>query len=85
MARAGAILVATLELLEGKIRPGVSTAELDEVAERFIRSQGGGADVQGLPRLSRLDLRLAQRDGRARHPRALPAEAAATSSRSTSA
>ena len=31
------------------------------------------AHLQGLPRLSRLDLRLAQRDGGARHPRALPA------------
>ena len=69
MARAGAILVATLDLLEGKIRPGVSTAELDKVAERFIRSRGRGADLQGLPRLSRLDLRLAQRDGGAWDPR----------------
>ena len=34
MARAGEILVATLELLEGKVRPGVSTAELDAVAEQ---------------------------------------------------
>jgi len=39
MARAGAVLVATLDLLESKIRPGVSTAELDEAAERFIRSR----------------------------------------------
>ena len=39
MAKAGAILAATLDLLEGKIRPGVSTAELDQAAERFIRSR----------------------------------------------
>jgi methionyl aminopeptidase len=38
MAKAGAILAATLDLLEGKIRAGVSTAELDQAAERFIRS-----------------------------------------------
>jgi methionyl aminopeptidase len=39
MAAAGAILVKTMNLLAGKIRPGVSTAELDAAAERFIRSQ----------------------------------------------
>ena len=60
MARAGEILVATLDLLEARIRPGVSTAELDQAAERFIRSRGGAPDVQGLPRLPRLDLRLAR-------------------------
>ena len=47
MARAGAILVATLNELERKIRPGVSTAELDEVAERFIRSRGGVPTFKG--------------------------------------
>jgi len=40
MAAAGDILVKTLDLVEGRIRPGVTTAELDETAERFIRSQG---------------------------------------------
>jgi methionyl aminopeptidase len=39
MAKAGLVLAATLDLLEGKIRPGVSTAELDRAAERFIRSR----------------------------------------------
>ncbi len=47
MASAGAILVATLAQLEGKIRPGVSTAELDRVAERFIRSRGGVPTFKG--------------------------------------
>ena len=36
---------------------------------------GRRADLQGLPRLPRLDLRLAQLDGRARHPRPLRARA----------
>ena len=40
MAAAGTILVKTMNLLAGKIRPGVTTAELDRAAERFIRSQG---------------------------------------------
>src|ERR1700684_1496200 len=47
MARAGEILVATLELLEGKVRPGVSTAELDSIAERFIRSRGATPTFKG--------------------------------------
>jgi methionyl aminopeptidase len=40
MAAAGAILVRTLKLLEGKLREGVTTSELDKAADKFIRSQG---------------------------------------------
>jgi methionyl aminopeptidase len=40
MAAAGAVLVKTMNLLAGKIRPGVTTIELDQAAEKFIRSQG---------------------------------------------
>jgi len=40
MAAAGAILVRTLKLLEGKLREGVTTSELDRAADTFIRSQG---------------------------------------------
>src|SRR5271167_722565 len=47
MAQAGAILVATLELLESRIRVGVSTGELDAAAERFIRSQGAVPTFKG--------------------------------------
>ncbi|HYM45040.1 MAG TPA: type I methionyl aminopeptidase [Solirubrobacteraceae bacterium] len=47
MARAGEVLVATLDLLEAKIRPGVSTAELDAAAERFIRSRGATPAFKG--------------------------------------
>src|SRR5262245_11304926 len=39
MAAAGEILVRTMKMLEGKLRSGITTRELDEVAERFIRSQ----------------------------------------------
>ena len=46
---------------------------------------GRRAGLQGLPRLPGLDLRLAELDGRARHPGLLPSSSAATSSRSTSA
>jgi methionyl aminopeptidase len=47
MAAAGAIHVRTLELVGRKIRPGVTTAELDEAAERFIRSQGATPAFKG--------------------------------------
>jgi methionyl aminopeptidase len=40
MAAAGAVLVKTMNLLAGKVRPGVTTGELDQAAEKFIRSQG---------------------------------------------
>jgi methionyl aminopeptidase len=47
MARAGEVLVATLDMLEGKIRAGVTTAELDAAAERFIRSRGATPTFKG--------------------------------------
>src|SRR5947199_9698141 len=47
MAAAGAILVRTMNLLAGKIRPGVTTKELDAAAERFIRSQGAEPAFKG--------------------------------------
>ncbi len=47
MAAAGAILVRTMNLIAGKIRPGVTTKELDEAAERFIRSQDAEPAFKG--------------------------------------
>src|SRR5947209_14478763 len=47
MAAAGAILVRTLNLLAGKVRPGITTAELDRAAENFIRSQGAEPAFKG--------------------------------------
>jgi methionyl aminopeptidase len=47
MAAAGEIVVRTLRLIESKVREGVTTAELDEAAERFIRSQGGTPAFKG--------------------------------------
>lgn len=40
MAAAGVVLVKTMNVLAGKIRPGVTTRDLDKAAEKFIRSQG---------------------------------------------
>jgi methionyl aminopeptidase len=47
MAVAGDILVRTMDLLAGKIRPGVTTEELDAAAEKFIRSQGATPAFKG--------------------------------------
>jgi methionyl aminopeptidase len=47
MAAAGAILVKTMNLLAGKVRAGVTTRELDQAAEKFIRSQGAEPAFKG--------------------------------------
>ena len=47
MARAGAVVAGTLALLEEHIEPGVTTAELDAIAEEFITSQGGFPTFKG--------------------------------------
>ena len=41
MARGGAILAATVALLEREVREGMSTADLDKIAEDFIRGHAG--------------------------------------------
>jgi methionyl aminopeptidase len=47
MGRAGRIVAETLALLGDHIRPGVTTAELDSLAEEFIHSQGGFPTFKG--------------------------------------
>jgi methionyl aminopeptidase len=47
MAAAGAVVARTLELVGEHVRPGVTTAELDALAEEFIRSQGGEPTFKG--------------------------------------
>jgi methionyl aminopeptidase len=47
MAEAGAIHARTMKLIEGKIREGVTTGELDQAAERFMRSQGAEPAFKG--------------------------------------
>jgi methionyl aminopeptidase len=41
MAQGGKILARTVELLRGAVRPGMSTLDLDKLAEDFIRSHEG--------------------------------------------
>jgi len=47
MANAGRIVAETIALLRDHVRPGVSTGELDELAEDFIVSQGGVSSFKG--------------------------------------
>ena len=47
MAAAGEILVETMDLLEQAVRPGVTTLELDEIAEEHIRSRGAKPAFKG--------------------------------------
>jgi methionyl aminopeptidase len=47
MARAGRIVVETLTLIGEHVRPGVTTGELDALAEEFVLSQGGYPTFKG--------------------------------------
>jgi methionyl aminopeptidase len=47
MAAAGRIVVDTLALIGEHLRPGVTTAELDRLADDFIRSHGGHPTFKG--------------------------------------
>jgi methionyl aminopeptidase len=47
MARAGAVVAEVLALLGERARPGVTTEELDGIAEDFIHSQGGFPTFKG--------------------------------------
>ena len=47
MARAGAVVADLLALLGERARPGVTTEELDGIAEDYIRSQGGFPTFKG--------------------------------------
>ncbi len=47
MLEAGRIVEAALQLMERSIRPGISTAELDRIAEEFITKQGAVPSFKG--------------------------------------
>ena len=47
MAASGAILARCLQMLRAKARAGVTTSDLDQAAERFIRSQGADPVFKG--------------------------------------
>lgn len=47
MARAGKVVRGCLDLLAQEIRPGITTKELDRLAEKFIRAKGGVPTFKG--------------------------------------
>jgi methionyl aminopeptidase len=47
MARAGVVVADVLALLGERARPGVTTEELDAIAEDYIRAQGGSPTFKG--------------------------------------
>src|SRR5262245_63435439 len=47
MAEAGKIQARCLRMLRSTVRPGMTTKELDEAAEKFIRSQGAVPSFKG--------------------------------------
>ena len=47
MRRANQLVASTLRLLRAAVRPGISTAELDQIAEENIRDQGGVPSFKG--------------------------------------
>jgi methionyl aminopeptidase len=47
MARGGQVVAETLELLRAEARPGRTTADLDAIAEEFIRSRGAVPSFKG--------------------------------------
>ena len=47
MGRAGEVVAETLELLGRLAKPGMTTADLDEAAETYIRSEGGVPTFKG--------------------------------------
>lgn len=48
MRKAGRILGETLNLLEENVRPGITTGELDRIAEEFITKHGAKPSFKGL-------------------------------------
>ncbi|MGG7059452.1 type I methionyl aminopeptidase [Clostridium nigeriense] len=48
MRKAGKIVAETLLLVEEKVRPGITTAELDRIAEEFITKHGAKPSFKGL-------------------------------------
>ena len=47
MARAGTVVAEALALIEEHLQPGITTGELDALAEEFIRSHGGVPTFKG--------------------------------------
>ena len=69
MAAAGALVAETIAYLGEQLEPGITTGELDRLAEELIESRGGSPTSKGYRGLPGRDLHLPELDGRARDPR----------------
>ena len=69
MAAAGALAAQALDHMAELVRPGVTTAELDDFALQFARDHGAIPCAAQLSRLSEIDLHLDQPRGLPRHSR----------------
>jgi methionyl aminopeptidase len=47
MARAGKVVAETIALVEEHVQPGITTGELDAIADEYIRAQGGVPTFKG--------------------------------------
>jgi methionyl aminopeptidase len=47
MAEAGTLVARTLDMLRDHVRPGITTHELDDIADEFIRERGGTSTSRG--------------------------------------
>ena len=47
MARAGKVVAETIALVEEQVQPGITTGELDAIADEYIRAQGGVPTFKG--------------------------------------
>ena len=68
MAAAGRVVAETIAHVGEQLEPGITTGELDRIAEEVIRSHGGIPTSKGYRGLSGRDLHLAELHGRARNP-----------------
>ena len=48
MRKAGKMVGETLLILEEEVKPGITTAELDKIAEEFITKHGAKPSFKGL-------------------------------------
>ena len=73
MALAGRIVAEVLALVEAALKPGVTTGELDRIAERDILAAGAAPSFKGYPGMAQpvpgQAVHLDRRRGRPRHPR----------------
>ena len=58
MARASRVVAETLAMLKREVRPGMTTDELDRLAEAVYSLSWGDARVQGISKLSKNSLRV---------------------------